>query len=165
MLKYPIAFFAVIALLVGGFFWFNAYIYDEKQGGEEDYKKITVAIDGRPIAIGTEGTRFFGNEAKGDLNNDGIVDLAFLITHDGGGSGTFYYVVAALQNNANRYIGTNAVFLGDRIAPQSTEISGGILIVNYADRRSKEPFSAQPSVGTSAYFKIEGGQLVPVSAE
>jgi hypothetical protein len=32
------------------------------------------------------------SEAKGDLNGDGQEDIAFLLTSDRGGSGTFYYV-------------------------------------------------------------------------
>src|SRR5438105_3216241 len=43
-------------------------------------------------------TQYFGNEATGDLNNDGIPDIAFLVTQTTGGSGTFYYVVVALKN-------------------------------------------------------------------
>jgi hypothetical protein len=44
-----------------------------------------------------------------------------LITHDPGGSGTFYYVAAAINVN-KRYQGTNAVLLGDRIAPMDIGI-------------------------------------------
>lgn len=177
MLKYLLSALAVAILFAGGFFWFNGYIYDEKQGGVEDYKDITIAIDGMPITLvdgvydaepedpnmlSSQRVDFFGNEAKGDLNGDNIVDLAFLVTESGGGSGTFYYVVAALQNSANRYIGTNAVFLGDRIAPQSTEIRNGILIVNYADRRPDEPYAATPTVGKSMYIYFDGAELIGV---
>ena len=66
-------------------------------------------------------TKYFGNEAVGDLNSDGQADVAFILTQDSGGSGTFYYVVAALKT-ASGYQGTNAVILGDRISPQTTEI-------------------------------------------
>ncbi|MDO9444659.1 MAG: hypothetical protein Q7K37_05035 [Dehalococcoidia bacterium] len=104
-------------------------------------------------------TRFFGNEAKGDLNGDGNEDIAFLLTQDGGGSGTFFYVVVALRTD-DGYTGTNAVLLGDRVAPQSTEIDGTELIVNYAERAPGEPMTAQPSVGVSKYLKVVDGQLV-----
>lgn len=104
-------------------------------------------------------TRYFGNEATGDLNGDGAADVAFLLTQDGGGSGTFYYVVAALKE-AGGYRGTNAILLGDRIAPQTTEIRNGTLIVNYADRKPSDPMTTQPSVGVSKYLKIQGTTLV-----
>ena len=104
-------------------------------------------------------TNYFGNEATGDFNGDGLEDIVFLLTQDGGGSGTFFYVVAAL-NTGNGYKGTNAVFLGDRIAPQTTEYRDGQIIVNYADRNPGEPMTASPSLGVSKYLKIIDGQLV-----
>jgi len=104
-------------------------------------------------------TRVFGNEAMGDLNGDGKEDTAFLLTQDGGGSGTFFYVVVALKTD-DGYTGTNAVLLGDRVAPQTTEIHGIELIVNYAERAPGEPMTAQPSVGVSKYLKVVDGELV-----
>ena len=107
-------------------------------------------------------TKYFGNEAVGDLNGDGQADVAFILTQDSGGSGTFYYVVAALKT-AGGYQGTNAVILGDRISPQTTEIKDGQIIVNYADRKPDEPFSAIPSVGISKYLKVENNKLIIVN--
>src|SRR3989344_4581035 len=164
---------SILAVIVGGFFLLNSYIYNEKQG-PKDYKDATYVIDGKPVTL-VDGvseieqagsaskiiTKYFGNEAKGDLDGDGIVDLAFLLTQEGGGSGTFYYVVAALQNADNTYNGSHAVLLGDRIAPQTTEyqgfsgIRGGYLIVNYADRLPGEPMTAEPSVGKSIWLKLD----------
>ena len=103
-------------------------------------------------------TRYFGNEARGDLNGDGLADVAFLVTQNAGGSGTFYYAVAALQVK-NGYEGTNALLLGDRIAPQSAEVRSGELIVNYADRRPGEAMTTPPSVGVSKCFKVINGSL------
>jgi hypothetical protein len=67
--------------------------------------------------------------------------------------------VAALKTESG-YTGTNAVFLGDRIAPQTTSITDGTLIVNYADRAPGEPMTAAPSVGVSKYLVIQNGTLV-----
>jgi hypothetical protein len=98
-------------------------------------------------------TTYFGNEAEGDLNGDGLKDIAFLITQNTGGTGLFYYVVVAL-NTGNRYKTTNAFFVGDRIAPQSTEIKSGELHVNYAERRSGQPMSSQPDQGAVLLLKV-----------
>ena len=136
------------------------------------HKDISVEIEGQVVTLvggvaetaAAPGsatkmvTRYFGNEATGDLNGDGAADIAFLITRSGGGSGTFFYVVAALRT-ARGYTGTNAVLLGDRIAPQTTRIDGGELVVNYADRRPGEPMTTRPSVGVSKYLKVVGGRL------
>lgn len=141
---------------------------------DANYKDIAYAIDGQAVTLvngkaeveSAPGSasktimQYFGNEAVGDLNGDGSPDIAFLLTQTGGGSGTFYYVVVALKT-ASGYKGSNAILLGDRIAPQTTEIKDGVLLVNYADRKPGEPMTAQPSVGVSKYFKVTGSVLTP----
>ena len=67
----------------------------------------------------------------------------------------FYYVVALL-NKIDGYVGTEGVFIGDRIAPQTTELKDkNIIIVNYADRKIGEDFTVAPSVGKSIWLKLD----------
>ena len=104
-------------------------------------------------------TRYFGNELTTDLNDDGRDDVVFLLTQQRGGSGTFFYAVAALNTEAG-YRGSDGYLLGDRIAPQTTEVSRNprhknVIVVNYADRKPDEPMTAQPSVGKSVYLKLD----------
>lgn len=114
-----------------------------------------------PDSASKQITRYFGNTASGDLNNDHYEDTVLLLTQNSGGSGTFYYVAVALLTRKG-FQGTNAILLGDRIAPQTTEIRDGKIIVNYADRNPEEPFSVQPSRGVSKYFQIIDNKLVTV---
>jgi len=141
-------------------------------GASVGYKNATYIIDGQSVTLvngnstissapGSASqtvTQYFGNVATGDLNGDGVADVAFVLTQSGGGSGTFYYVVAALKT-ASGYQGTNAVLLGDRIAPQTTEIKNGQIVVNYADRATGEPMTVAPSVGVSKYLVVTGTTL------
>lgn len=164
----------IIVILVGGFFVLNSYIYGKKQGtAVEDYKDAEYIIEGARVKL-TDGiakseampgsaskivTRYFRNEAKGDLNGDGREDVVFLLTQETGGSGTFYYAVAAL-NTERGYVGSDAFLLGDRIAPYTTEFSreagkDRVIIVNYADRAPGEDFSVQPSVGKSIWILLD----------
>ncbi len=99
-------------------------------------------------------TKYFGNEVTGDLDNDGREDKAFLITQNQGGTGTFYYLVAVL-NTIDGYRGSHALLIGDRIAPQTTQIDKNIIVVNYADRKAGESFDIQPSEGKSIYAKLD----------
>ncbi len=132
-----------------------------------DPKNTTYTIDGSsvtlvngisqvPIASGSAEsitTRYFGNDAQVDLDGDGRMDTVFLLTQSRGGSGTFYYIVGAL-NTPQGYVGSHGLLIGDRIAPQTTEISKNefdktIVTVNYADRKPGESFAIQPSLGKS----------------
>jgi hypothetical protein len=144
----------------------------EQGNASADYKNATYTINGSqvklvngfaetPAAPGSASmitTRYFGNELKANLNNDGREDVAFIVTQTTGGSGTFYYAVAAL-NTPNGYVGSDGYLLGDRIAPQSTNLSTdpnqkNVVVFNYADRAPSEPMTTRPSIGKSVYLKL-----------
>jgi len=141
-------------------------------------KDATYIIEGRSVTL-SDGlseveaasgsatkivTRYFGNEVRHDLNDDGREDIAFLLTQETGGSGVFFYIVAAL-NTPDGYVGSHATFLGDRIAPQTTHMDEGktangtnrqnVIVVNYAVRRLGEPFTVRPSIGKSIWLKLD----------
>jgi hypothetical protein len=142
-----------------------------------EVKNLTYIIEGQSIALANgvseisiatdtaekETTQYFGKEINGDLTGEGRTDAAFLLTQDSGGSGKFYYLAVALATD-NGYQGTNALFLGDRIAPQSTEINKGIIVVNYLDRKPEDSFTVEPSVAISRYFRIAQGSLIEVGS-
>jgi hypothetical protein len=161
-------------VLIGGFFALNSYIYNEKQAtAETDYKNAEYLIDGQRVKLengvaeveaapGSASkiiTRYFGNELKTDLDGDGREDVAFILTQERGGSGIFFYGVGALTTDRG-YVGTEAYLLGDRVAPQNTTVSPNpqhkqVIVFNYAERAMGEPMTAQPSVGKSAYLKLD----------
>lgn len=156
----------------------------DKQGAKNNevsvhnYKNSTYTIEGQSVVL-TDGfseiesapgsatkitTRYFGNEIKHDLDDDGDEDIVFILTQEHGGSGQFFYVVAAL-NTPTGYRGSEGYFLGDRIAPQSTNMDEGVttqgtirsnvIVVNFATRMSNEPMTATPSVGKSVWIKLD----------
>ncbi len=143
----------LLAVLIVAWFGLRAYNAIPEQVEGSDYKAVTTYISGRPITVGSQGTKYFGNEVKGDIDGDGVTDMAFLVTHEPGGSGTFFYLVGALQQSNGSYKGTQAMLIGDRIAPQNTEFRNGLVIINYADRLPLDPMTAQPSQGKSLYAK------------
>lgn len=170
--------FGVVVVLVAGFFILNSYIYNEKQADTTaDYKNAEYVIEERRVKLEdgfaeTEAapgsaskitTRYFGNELATDLNGDSRKDVVFLLTQETGGSGTFYYVVAALSVEGG-YVGSEAYLLGDRIAPQTVELSRNpnhenVIVVNYADRAPGEPMTVQPTVGKSVLLKLDPNAL------
>ena len=141
----------------------------------QDYRNATYSINGQSVTLAngfseTEAapgsasmvtTRYFGNELVVDLDNDGDEDVTFVLTQTMGGSGTFYYAVAAL-NTENGYMGSDGYVLGDRIAPQTTNVSPNprhknVVVFNFVDRAPGEPMSTDPSVAKSVYLKIVPG--------
>lgn len=173
----------IAIVIIGGLFIFKkSKIVNEKKTSNQnqsevvnnsEYKNISYSIDGKQITLkdgvaetevapGSASkliTRYFGDELKTDLNGDGVDDVVFLLTQDEGGSGTFFYVVAALSTD-HGYVGSDGYFLGDRIAPQNINLSPnpnqqGVIVVNYADRATNEPMSATPSIGKSVYLKLD----------
>lgn len=171
----------LLVVLIGGFFVLNSYIYKEKQAVyASDHKNAEYVIEGKRIKlenglseiniVDSTGspqaesesklvTKYFGNELKTDLNNDGREDVVFLLTQTTGGSGTFFYAVSAL-NTEKGYVGSDGYFLGDRIAPQTTELSQNprhknVIVVNYAERAVGDPMTSEPSVGKSVYLKLD----------
>jgi hypothetical protein len=167
-------FVGALLLVAGVLFFFSKEMVPQKSSDSHagGYTSATYIIDNEPITL-TDGyyesqntsesatktiIQYFGNEAFGDISGDGTPDVVFLITRSDGGSGTFYYVVAGIRSG-DMYTGTNAVFIGDRIAPQSTEIYNREAIVNFADRKGDEPFTEQPSHGISLRLQYKDGLL------
>lgn len=108
--------------------------------------------------ISDSSMKVFGNEVSVDIDLDGRNDRVFIATDSPGGSGTFFYVVAELNTSAGM-VQSQAFFMGDRIAPQTTNVqvdANGkpIIVVNFADRKEGESFVVPPSVGKSLFLKF-----------
>lgn len=161
-------------LLLAGSMWYAA---NTDPDTATDPKNATYTIEGRQVRLvngfaETEAapgstskvvTRYFGNEIKTDLDGDGREDVAFILTQESGGSGTFYYAVAAL-NTGKGYIGSDGYLLGDRIAPQPTTLSTnprqvGVVVFNYADRIPGEAMTVRPTYGRSVYLKLDTNSM------
>ena len=120
-----------------------------------------ILVDGKfervqaPDSAVKEVFGILGEPVYGDLDADGDLDAVSYLVRSGGGSGSFVYVVVALNDGPLLYRGTNAMFLGDRIAPQNITIEDGRAVANFGERRSNEPLSAAPSVGRSVWIHID----------
>jgi hypothetical protein len=139
-----------------------------KQDTITDHKNATYTIDGvvtkltngrsvivtDPVLETSVTTQYVGKEAIGDFDKDGRMDIAFVVRQDTGGSGTFYYLVAAL-NKESGYVGGEATFLGDRILLESTAVVGeDVVIVKFKDRKPTDDFTVVPSVSKSVALVV-----------
>ena len=135
---------------------FNATYLIEKQTVRLFNGRAEVqAAPGSAIKI---TTAVFGKPAYGDLNRDGRKDAALFLFQDPGGSGTFYYVAAAIAKNG-LYQGTNAVLLGDRVVPRAIHIRNCVIVAEYDDRHPDQPMAARPSIGKTMYLTLNEGYL------
>ena len=99
-----------------------------------------------------------GETIYGALNNDGDGDAVIFLTYQGGGSGTFIYLGAALLENGN-YQGTNGVWLGDRIGQPTANIKNGLITISYLGRIPDEGMATTPSVEQTRYFILDHSTL------
>ncbi|MCX6754337.1 MAG: META domain-containing protein [Candidatus Nomurabacteria bacterium] len=121
-------------------------------------------VEAAPGSASKIVTKYFGNDLKHDINDDGTVDDIFLVTQETSGSGVFYYVVALISTPLG-LVGSNGVLLGDRITTQAINIDEGkttngtnrqnVIIVNYEDRKHEESFTVAPSVEKSIWLKLD----------
>jgi hypothetical protein len=118
--------------------------------GGRNEKKIT------PESALVEETVILDKFAYGDVNADGKEDTALLLARFGGGSGTFIYLAAFISGPVT-YRGSEAIFIGDRVVPQSISVSGNTVTVKYLDRAPGEAFAAEPTVVTSKVFIYSDG--------
>lgn len=168
----------ILLLLGGGYYWWqsssnpSASLPQANTGGdtEPDPSNATFIIEDESITLSQgrhesaplpgsailEETILMDKFAYGDLNADGREDTALLLARYGGGSGTFIYVAAFVSGPVN-YKGTDAIFLGDRVAVKSISINQGVVTVNYLDRKPHEPFAAEPTVSESKQFIYRSG--------
>lgn len=122
----------------------------------------------KPAAAGSAArirTRVSGRPVFGDLDGDGDEDAVLWFTQRTGGSGTFFYVAAAIRE-PNGVRGGHALSIGDRIAPGQLAIRNGVVFARYRDRGAGEPMATPPAVDTLAYFTLgKDGRLRSVRLE
>ena len=131
-------------------------------------RNATYVIDGRPIGL-VDGvsdlelapgsasrliTRSLGEPHHTDLNADGRSDSVLLLAQSGGGSGTFYYLAAAVQNPDGTE-GSEGFLLGDRIEPRALRVDeAGTVEVQLAARAPGDPLAAPPTQVRTLQLKL-----------
>lgn len=169
----------IIGFLIYKFNFGNSNTNINNESAKQDFSHDgTYTIDGQNVTLQNGNsevfsapgstskivTKYFGNDLKHDLNEDGREDKVFSLTQETGGSGTFYYVVALLDTVSGP-IGSDAVLLGDRITPQTISIDEGkttngtnrknVIVINYLERKAEESFTTTPSIEKSIWVKLD----------
>lgn len=170
----------LLIILIGGFYYYSNRTSEvgQEPSGENsagttfqiDPSGGTFTFDGERVTLSNgrkEGkdeagfyseTRILENGAFGDVNADGKEDAVLFIARSGGGSGTFIYV-AGFISSPTGHRGTEGIFIGDRISPQSISINQGIITARFLDRGADEPYSTEPTIPATRQFVVSGGEL------
>jgi hypothetical protein len=161
----------IVFVALVGFIWFNSANRADVRGDSglsTGWSNLVVTIEDRTFTMSngfaarqavpgsaTQDTiRVIGEPALGDVDRDGHRDAALLIENDPGGSGRFYYAVLAV-NESGSFRATNALLLGDRIAPLTVDFLDWRFVYNYLDRRSGESMTTPPSVVKSLWIRFD----------
>ncbi len=99
----------------------------------------------------------------GDFLNTGVSDIAATITYNGGGSGTFYYLVVFINNNGTpQYL--TAIEMGDRITVNKISYNNGVFS---ADVITQGPNDAMccGTLHQIQQYQLQNGSLVAMSGQ
>ncbi len=96
--------------------------------------------------------------ACGDLNGDGWDDAAVILVVQSGGSGTFYYLCAVI-NEEGSLVNVATLFLGDRIQIRDLHIRSGQIEIDMLVQGPKDPM-VKPTRETHRTYYLAGKRLI-----
>jgi hypothetical protein len=99
-----------------------------------------------------------GFHASGDLNGDGAGDAIVILYANPGGSGTFFYL-AAVINQEGEPVNLASEFLGDRVKVKTVSIEDGDIVVHLLTHGPDDALCCptQPAIWR---YALEGNALV-----
>ncbi len=104
---------------------------------------------------------FIGSSAFGDLNGDGVDDAATVLAESSGGSGTFMYL-AAVVNDKGTPDNVSTISLGDRAQIKSISIDSGKITLVALTHGPNDPMCC-PTLETTTVYTLQQGNLVEVN--
>jgi hypothetical protein len=99
-------------------------------------------------------------QALGDLDQDGVADAALILAENSGGSGTFIYLAAVL-NEEGLPVNTSTILLGDRVRVQSLQVLDGRIVVMALTHAPDDPLCCPTQLVEMTYL-LDAGQLAPL---
>lgn len=125
--------------------------------------KKPVALSESVVEVGnfssSEVKKYFGEESKGDLNQDQLDDVAFLIKrNEGDERGDMYYLSASLKNNQG-YEGLNLMYVGEKIIVDNLTIQEGVVVVSFKETDEDEVKTYKAKVENNVLVEIVDEEL------
>jgi len=101
--------------------------------------------------------------AFGDLNGDGVDDAVALLVESSGGSGSFVYLAAVL-NQEGKPENADTLLLGDRAQVQSLTIADGQIYVTMVTHGPDDPMCC-PTQEVEQTYELQENKLVQTAGE
>lgn len=129
----------------------------EYQLGATDVLRVVQLNDGK-FQEGTAGTadyvsvNFTNFAASGDLNGDGVDEIAALVGENYGGSGTFVFLAIYTNTNGNLTFQTSTL-VDDRPVLNALSIEDGEIFLDSVTRDADDPFCC-PTLQTNRHYRL-----------
>ena len=101
---------------------------------------------------------FVEPHAFGDLDGDGVDDAAVLLVENSGGSGSFVYLSAVL-NQSGEPVNQATTLLGDRVQVEQLTIKSGEILIRMLAHGPDDP-QCCPSQEMQSSYTLDGGELI-----
>lgn len=180
--KKPIMIFVCVIFLILTAMYFKQESYRSKKttsipatvapAAIFDFNNQTIMIDSKDVTFVNGTYTNTTAEATATIMNR-VTDssetrAAAVIVDNPGGSGTFYYIVGAMQKDGKE-VYSKAVLLGDRVKITSVLVDApgiednGQITVNYLTNNAGAPLTAEPNIEATKKFAFQDdGNLIEV---
>jgi len=98
---------------------------------------------------------------EADLDQDGDMDGAALLSLNTGGSGVFT-MLSVLLNENGKFTSIYPAIIDDRVKQTDLSFTNETIRVDYLSRVEDQPMTDEPTVPLSRYFTISEGELTEV---
>jgi hypothetical protein len=133
---------------------------------EEPIQLTDGTYEGEPFVEGGASrptVTFIQPYAVGDLNGDGVDDAAVLLVESSGGSGSFVYMAAVL-NQDGKPENVDTVLLGDRVQVQSLTIADDQINVTMLAHGPDDPLCC-PTQEVEQTYELQDNKLVQTGGD
>ncbi len=135
----------------------------EYQLGLTDALKVVQLTDGKfeqGTPSGTDYTNVTMTDtiARGDLNNDGVDEVAALVAENYGGSGVFVFL-AVYKDVDGAFKFQTSILLDDRAQPNKLSIEGGEIYLDATIHATNDPMCCPTLQTTRHYVLTQNNQL------
>lgn len=136
-----------------------------------DPKNVTYNLDGKVIKLKDglfvsnddvtlawkETVKYIDVTALGDIDNDGVPDVTFVLLRETSAGEKFNYIATLLNKNGGS-ISLSPLMVGDRIVLQKLYYENGNIILNYLERKPGQGFEVEPTIADTIILKYDHGE-------